>query len=188
MDEVVSKLEDLEIVKLYGGRNKHSYWFSDALENAYTAVVYEGGSITARLIMSRLAPLQLKAVSIPRLELLGLRLTRQVCSGLKIPIHEVCCWVDSMNIGHWIENKSIKRKQFIAHRVGGWVFCSLTVALRYYKCKPQETWQWNSSHAPNYLRISLYFCRSQNKTAQSGSMTSQHQQRTLDWKEQKKYQ
>ena len=45
-------------------------------ENAYTAVVrachvYEGGNITAQLIMSksRLAPL--KAVSIPRLELLG---------------------------------------------------------------------------------------------------------------------
>ena len=59
--------------------------FSDASENAYTAVVYarhvyEDGNITTRLIMSksRLAPL--KAVSIPRLELLealiGLRLTR----------------------------------------------------------------------------------------------------------------
>ena len=50
--------------------------FSDVSDNAYTAVVhtcyvYEGGNITAPLIKSksRLAPL--KAVSIPRLELLG---------------------------------------------------------------------------------------------------------------------
>ena len=63
--------------------------FSDASENAYTAVVhtrhvYEGGDITARLIMSNSWLALLKAVSIPRLELLGalvgLRLTRQVCS------------------------------------------------------------------------------------------------------------
>ena len=51
MDEVVSKLEDLELVKMYGGRTKHSYWFSDASENAYAAVV-KGSSITARLIIN----------------------------------------------------------------------------------------------------------------------------------------
>ena len=82
--------------------------FNDASENAYTAVVYahvyEDGNITPRLIMpkSRLAPL--KAVSIPRLELLdaliGLRLTRQVCSALKIPTNGVTYWVDSMNVGY----------------------------------------------------------------------------------------
>ena len=83
--------------------------FSDASENAYTAVVYachvnEGGNITARLIMSksRLAPL--KAVSIPRLELLGalvgFQLTRQVCSALEIPTNGVTYWVDNMNVGY----------------------------------------------------------------------------------------
>ena len=72
--------------------------FSDTSENAYKAVVYtrhvyEGGNIAARLIMSKSWLGPLKAVSIPRLELLGalvgLRLTRQVCSALKIPTNGV---------------------------------------------------------------------------------------------------
>ena len=84
--------------------------------------MYEDGDVTARLIMSksRLAPL--KAVSIPRLELLGalvgLRLTRQVCSTLKIPTNGVTYRVDSMNKGYWIQGQSREYKLFIAHRVG----------------------------------------------------------------------
>ena len=84
--------------------------------------MYDGGNVTARLIMSksRLAPL--KAVSILRLELLGalvgLRLTRQVCSTLKIPTNGVTCWVDSMNVGYWIQGQSREYEPFIAHRVG----------------------------------------------------------------------
>ena len=84
--------------------------------------MYEDGDVTARLIMSksRLAPL--KAVSIPRLELLGtlvgLRLTRQVCSTLKIPTNGVTYWVDSMNVGYWIQGQSRECNPFITHRVG----------------------------------------------------------------------
>ncbi|XP_068674061.1 uncharacterized protein [Montipora foliosa] len=88
------ELEDLELVNIPRCLKNPSpemeelsiHTFGDASENAYTAVVYachvyEDGNITTRLIISksRLAPL--KAVSIPRLELLGaligLRLTRQ---------------------------------------------------------------------------------------------------------------
>ena len=129
------ELEDLELVKIPRCLKDPSpkveelsiHTFSDASENAYTAVVYarhvyENGNITARLIMSksRLAPL--KASSIPRLELLdaliGLRLTRQVCSALKIPTNGVTYWVDSMNVGHWIQGQSREYKPFTAHRVG----------------------------------------------------------------------
>ena len=83
--------------------------------------MYEGGIVTARLIMlkSRLAPL--KAVSIPRLELLGalvgLRLTRQVCSTLKIPTNGVTYWVDSIYVGYWIQGQSRECKAFISHCV-----------------------------------------------------------------------
>ena len=84
--------------------------------------MYEDGDVTARLIMSKSHLAPLKAVSIPRLELLGtlvgLRLTRQVCSTLKIPTNGVTYWVDSMNVGYWIEGQSGKYKPFISHRVG----------------------------------------------------------------------
>ena len=101
--------------------------FSDASERAYTAAVYsrheyQDGSITTRLIASktRLAPL--KTLSIPRLELLGaligLRLANQVCSALAIPSNSVTYWVDSLNVGYWIQGKSREYKPFVAHRVG----------------------------------------------------------------------
>ena len=110
-------MEDHELVKLPRCLKDPSpkveelsiHTFSDASENAYAAVVcarhiYEGGSITARLIMCKSRLALLKAVSIPRLELLvaliRLRLTRQVCSALKIPTNRVIYWVDSMNVAY----------------------------------------------------------------------------------------
>lgn len=70
----------------------------------YALHVYEGGSTTARLIISSsLAPL--KAVRVPRLELLGaligLRLTRHVCSPLKMPTQEeTTSWMDNLDVGY----------------------------------------------------------------------------------------
>ena len=111
------ELEDLELVKIPRCLKDPSpkveelsiHTFTDASENSYTAVVYarrvyEDGNITARLIMSKSTLEPLKAVIIPRLELLGaligLRLTRQVCSALKIPTNGVTYWVDSMIVGY----------------------------------------------------------------------------------------
>ena len=84
--------------------------------------MYDDGNVTARLIMSKSCLAPLKAVSIPRLELLGallgLRFLRQVCSTLKIPTNGVTYWLDSMNVGYWIQGQSREYKLFIAHRVG----------------------------------------------------------------------
>ena len=129
------ELEDLELVKIPRCLKDPSpeveelriHTFSDASENPYAAVlyarhVYEGGSITARLTMCKSRLALLKAVSIPRLELLGalirLRLTRQVCCALKIPTNEVTYWVDSMNVGYWIQGQSREYKLSKAHCVG----------------------------------------------------------------------
>ena len=114
--------------------------FTDASENAYaTAVysrhVYENGDVTVRLITltSRLAPL--KAVSITRLQLLdaliGVRLTIQLCSALKIPTHEVTYRVDSVNVGYWIRGQSREYKPFVALRVGEIHECSAPNQWRY---------------------------------------------------------
>lgn len=73
--------------------------FSNASEKAYAAASYvrheyEDGTVSKRLVAakSRLAPQ--KAMSIPRLELMGalvgLRLTLKVCAALEIPKNK--CW------------------------------------------------------------------------------------------------
>ena len=101
--------------------------FTDASEKAYAAAVYaryefEDGSIGTRLITAktRLAPL--KALSIPRLELMGavigLRLTRQVCEALGVQRNKATYWVDSCNVGYWIHGQSRNYKPFVALRVG----------------------------------------------------------------------
>jgi len=97
--------------------------------------VYEDGNITARLIMSKSRLSPLKAVSLLRLELLGaligLRLTRQVFSALKIPTNGVTYSVDSMNVGYCIQGQSREYKPFIAHRVGEIHEFSAPKQLRY---------------------------------------------------------
>ena len=101
--------------------------FTDASEKAYAAAVYaryefEDGSIGTRLITAKTRLEPLKALNIPRLELMGavigLRLTRQVCEGLGVKRNKATYWVDSCNVGYWIHGQSRNFKPFVAHRVG----------------------------------------------------------------------
>ena len=107
--------------------NMEIHSFSDASEKAYSAAVYAryeylDGSFSSRLVTAktRLAPL--KAISIPRLELMSavisLRLSHQVCKALEIELRKVTFWIDSMTVGHWIRGQSRNYKPFVAHRVG----------------------------------------------------------------------
>ena len=100
---------------------------SDASEKAYSAAVYAryeymDGSFSSRLVAAktRLAPL--KAISIPRLELMSavisLRLSKQVCKALEVQLRKVNFWIDSMTVGYWIRGQSRNYKPFLAHRVG----------------------------------------------------------------------
>lgn len=101
--------------------------FGDASEKAYGAVVYARcenaeNEISVRLVAakSRVAPV--KTVSIPRLELLSavlcLKLTLAICAALNICVNDCNFWTDSMNVLHWIRNRSSKFKPFVANRVG----------------------------------------------------------------------
>ena len=133
---------------------------------------------------SCLAPL--KAVSIPRLELLGallgLRFTRQVCSTLKIPTNGVTYWVDSMNVGYWIQGQSREYKLFIAHCVGEIHEFSAPNHWHYVptKCKPCRCWNKRPdsrrvSKMQTYGGMGQNFRGSQDKTGQSASLSSQCQ-------------
>ena len=88
----------------------------------YTRHEYEDQSVTTQLIASKTRLSPLKAISIPRLELMGaligVRLTKQVSTALEIPMKDATFWVDSMNVLHWIHRRSRDYKPFVAHRVG----------------------------------------------------------------------
>jgi len=61
-------------------------------------------------------------MSIPLLELMGaligLRLTKQTCSALRIPMECVTFWVDSLNVVFWIQAQSRDYKPFVSYRIG----------------------------------------------------------------------
>ena len=88
----------------------------------YSRQQYEDGTATVRLIASKTRLEPVKAISIPRLELMGaligLRLTKQVGSALDITTDGVTYWVDSLNVGCWIRGQSRQYKPFVTHRVG----------------------------------------------------------------------
>ena len=101
--------------------------FSDASETAYGAAVYicheyEDKSTMTRLVVSKTRLSPLKAMSIPRLELMGavigLRLTKPISSALEIPLLHATFWIDSMNVIYWIHWQSRNYKPFVSHRVG----------------------------------------------------------------------
>lgn len=85
---------------------------------SYVRHLYKDGTVSSRLVASksRVAPLQV--VSIPRLELMGLKLAENVGQVLGIDKSKWVFWSDSMNVLHWIRGQSRKFKPFVANRVG----------------------------------------------------------------------
>ena len=100
--------------------------FSDASSTAYAAVIYvrsvsTSGIVTVRKIAAKARVAPLRAVSIPRLELmgavLGYRLTKKICLLLGYDVTEVTFWTDSMDVVHWVRSQSRNFKTFVANRV-----------------------------------------------------------------------
>ncbi|PFX12663.1 hypothetical protein AWC38_SpisGene23339 [Stylophora pistillata] len=85
---------------------------------SYVRHLYKDGTVSSRLVASksRVAPLQV--VSIPRLELMGLKLAENVGQVLGIDKSKWVFWSDSMDVLHWIQGQSRKFKPFVANRVG----------------------------------------------------------------------
>ena len=101
--------------------------FSDASPKAYGTTVYlraplSDGAHAVVLVMSKGRVAPLKAVSLPRLELLGClmgaRLVTFVRRALCLPeCTPVYCWTDSTVALGWIRASPLKWKQFVANRV-----------------------------------------------------------------------
>ena len=107
------------------GKNLHV--FVDASEKAYAAVVYQrnvyqNGNISMAFVASKSKVAPLKAVSIPRLELmgatLGLSLAVSIGQAIDVRVSDMKFWSDSMNVLYWIKKPSRSFKPFVANRVG----------------------------------------------------------------------
>lgn len=100
--------------------------FSDASEQAYSAVVYsrivdKGGKIHSTIIASKTRVAPLKQVSLPKLELcavvLLIDLLKIIKQALKIDKIYTHVWTDSEIVLAWINGEPKRWKTFIANRV-----------------------------------------------------------------------
>ncbi|XP_071118401.1 uncharacterized protein [Haliotis cracherodii] len=101
--------------------------FVDASEAAFGAVVYlvttrEDDTKSSYLVASKCHVAPLKAVSMPRLELLaavlGVRLFLAITKALELPLQHAMLWSDSQNVLWWIKRQSRCFKPFVANRIG----------------------------------------------------------------------
>jgi hypothetical protein len=100
--------------------------FTDASKLAYAAVcyirfLYRDDSVQTGFVVAKARVTPLRAVSIPRLELmaavLGVRLALVVAYALGVSIERHTIWTDSTDVIHWIRGQSRKYKPFVANRV-----------------------------------------------------------------------
>ena len=117
--------------------------FGDASKKAYCAMVYfvyrtKDGKAHVRLVAGKTRVASLKKLSIPRLELMSVRILAQLMHTVKnalqsqVKLDVVRFWLDSKTALSWIQNKG-EWKQFVRHRVNeilkltdkeDWAYCS----------------------------------------------------------------
>ena len=116
--------------------------FVDASGLAYGAVCYvktasNSGKIAICLVCSKTKVAPLKAVTIPRLELmaatLGVQLGQTVSKALNFSMNSFNFWTDSMNVLWWIRGCSRSFKAFVANRVGKIQSCTNPEQWRHVK-------------------------------------------------------
>ena len=101
--------------------------FVDASENAYGAVTYarysyQDGSISTNIVAAKTRVAPIKALSIPRLELMGavigVRLSKRISSVMDLKMNQLVFWSNSLNVLWWVYGRSREFKLFVANRVG----------------------------------------------------------------------
>ena len=113
--------------------------FGDASSEAYGAVAYTRCiyrlKVTTHFVCSKTRVAPLTAMSIPRLELMAavlcVRLGLSVAKTLEVSLSNIRFWSDSMNVLHWIRNRSRNFKPFVANRIGEIQIVSSPIQWRY---------------------------------------------------------
>ena len=100
--------------------------FSDASENAYSAVVYlrltdSVGEVHTSIVMSKTKVAPIKRLTIPRLELCGAHLLSQLLYHIQqvfnIPLNCIYAWTDSTVVLNWLVGTPRRFKTFVGNRV-----------------------------------------------------------------------
>ncbi|KAL9966671.1 hypothetical protein ACROYT_G024783 [Oculina patagonica] len=106
--------------------NIELHLFSDASNDAFASVAYLvcrylDNNPSSCLIASkcRVSPVK-KAMTIPRLELMGAVLSSRLAENIQkvIKVDRTIFWTDSENVWYWVRNQSREFKPFVANRVG----------------------------------------------------------------------
>ncbi|GBM20365.1 hypothetical protein AVEN_222080-1 [Araneus ventricosus] len=116
--EQLKCLNNLEIPRciseeLYPNSDLSLHVFCDASKTAYASCVFLrteiDGTITCQFVQARARVSPIKAITIPRLELLACtivsRLVNTTKSDLGLEDVPICCWSDSVNVLYWITGK-----------------------------------------------------------------------------------
>lgn len=106
--------------------SKELHGFSDASEQAYSAVVYlrmecTDGSTQIGLVSSKTKVAPIKRLTIPRLELCGAQLLAQLLHHVRlvldIPLDRSYAWTDSTIVLHWLVGSPKRFKTYVGNRV-----------------------------------------------------------------------
>ena len=131
--ETFEQLENVKLPRWYGFhiqevKRVELHVFADASTQAYAATVYlrsinNKGNIKSSFVIakSRLAPLNMNTLSIPKLELqaavIAARLKTTVISELTFKPHSVYIWSDSKTVLRYIKNEHKHFPRHVMHRV-----------------------------------------------------------------------
>ena len=99
--------------------------FSDASNDAFASVAYlvcryQDSRPSSSLIASKCRVSPVKAMTIPRLELMGAVLSSRLAQNILkvITVDKTTFWTDSENVWYWVRNQSREFKPFVANRIG----------------------------------------------------------------------
>ena len=105
--------------------NIELHLFSDASNDAFASVAYlvcryQDSSLSSHLIASKCRVSPVKAMTIPRLELMGAILSSRLAQNILkvISVDRTIFWTDSENVWYWVHNQRREFKPFVANQIG----------------------------------------------------------------------